>query len=79
MSTHSQANAFECVPPSHSAIPTQASVVSIWRKKDRRREGMRQKERNDGGVGSGDGGLSMHAEPQIHSSRLGLRTSHNPH
>lgn len=76
MSTHSQANAFECVSPSHSAIPTQASVVSIWRKRDRWREGKRQRERNGGGLGSGDGGLSMHAEPQIHSPRLGLRTSH---
>lgn len=35
-----------------------------------------ERERNDGGLGSGDGGLSMHAEPQIHSPRLGLRTSH---
>lgn len=38
--------------------------------------GCERESRNDGGLGSGDGGVSMHAEPQIHSPGLGLRTSH---
>lgn len=63
------------VSPSHSAIPTQASVVPIWRKRNRRKEA-KGGGADDGGLGSGDGGLSMHAEPQIYLPRLGLRTSH---
>lgn len=38
--------------------------------------GCKRETTNDGGLGSGDGGVSMHAEPQIHSPGLGLRTSH---
>lgn len=42
-------------------------------------EGRKEAERERSGGGGwirGGGGLSMHAEPQIHSSRLGLRTTH---
>lgn len=61
MSAHSQASAFEHASSSHNAIPTQASIASIWKK------GVIWKEKAERGMMEG---MDMGAYPCMHKHKF---------